>query len=257
MKESKSFKIIAIAIVIAVLINSLFKILGAGLPYYFKDLKVKSDISVTGYHEQEFTSDLIVWEASFSTDDKNKQEAFSQIKKDREKIKDFLSRKGIKANELTFKATWDKENYIYVDELIPGSDEQTRRVKYFESYTLGQTLIIESNNVELVEKVCNEITDLIENDIDITSYAPKYYYTKLGDKKISTIEAASKNGLLRAETAVQGADGKLGELQETSIGVFQILGKNSDDEYSWGGTLNTSHKEKTISVNVKQRYEIK
>ena len=95
------------------------------------------------------------------------------------------------------------------------------------------------------------------SDIDITSYAPKYYYTKLGDKKISTIEAASKNGLLRAETAVQGADGELGELQETSIGVFQILGKNSDDEYSWGGTLNTSHKEKTISVNVKQRYEIK
>ena len=50
--------------------------------------------------------------------------------------------------------------------------------------------------------------------------------------------------------------GDLGELLETSIGVFQILGKNSDDEFSWGGTLNTLNKEKTAYVNVKQRYEI-
>ena len=257
MKNSKSFKIIAIAVVIAVLINSLFQILETGLPYFFKDLKVKSDISVTGYHEQEFTSDLIVWEANFSTNDMNKQKAFSQIKEDRETIKDFLINKGIKENEITFKATWDKKNYRYEDKLIEGSNERTTEISIFTGYTLGQNLIVESNNVNLVEKVCNEITDLIEQDIDITSHSPKYYYTKLGDKKIATIEAASKNGLLRAQTTVKGGGGELGELQETSIGVFQILGKNSDDEYSWGGTFNTSHKEKIISVNVKQRYSIK
>ena len=50
--------------------------------------------------------------------------------------------------------------------------------------------------------------------------------------------------------------GDLGELLETSIGVFQILGKNSNDEFSWRRTLNTLNKEKTAYVNVKQRYEI-
>jgi len=255
--DSKSFKIIAIAIVVAVLINSLFKILGAGLPFFFKDLKVKADISVTGYHEQEFTSDLIVWEASFSTNDMNKQRAFSAIKEDRKTIKRFLINKGIKESEITFKATWDRANFRYEDVLIEGSSTRTNNVSIFTGYTLGQTLIVESNNVDLVEEACNEITDLIEQDIDITSGSPKYYYTKLGDKKISTIEAASEDGLLRAQTAVNGGSGELGELQETSIGVFQILGKNSDDNYSWGGTFNTSHKKKTISVNVKQRYSIK
>jgi hypothetical protein len=141
--------------------------------------------------------------------------------------------------------------------LIEGSSTRTNEVSIFTGYTLGQTLIVESNNVDLVEEACNEITDLIEQDIDVTSGSPKYYYTKLGDKKISTIEAASEDGLLRAQTAVNGGSGELGELQETSIGVFQILGKNSDDNYSWGGTFNTSHKKKTISVNVKQRYSIK
>ena len=257
MKNSKSFKIIAIAVVIAVLINSLFQILETGLPYFFKDLKVKSDISVTGYHEQEFTSDLIVWEASFSTNDMNKQRAFSAIKEDRKIIKRFLTDKGIKESEITFKATWDRANFRYEDRLIEGTNERTNEISIFTGYTLGQTLIVESNNVNLVEEACNEITDLIEQDIDITSGSPKYYYTKLGNKKIATIEAASKDGLLRAKTSVEGGEGKLGELQETSIGIFQILGKNSDDDISWGGTFNTSHKEKTISVSVKQRYSIK
>ena len=42
----------------------------------------------------------------------------------------------------------------------------------------------------------------------------------------------------------------LGDLLETSIGVFQILGTNSNESFSWGGTLNTSSKYKTAFVNV-------
>ena len=38
--------------------------------------------------------------------------------------------------------------------------------------------------------------------------------------------------------------------------ALQILGANSDESFSWGGTLNTSSKLKTAYVNVKQRYAI-
>ena len=262
-KNSKSVKFIAIAIVIAVFINSLFKILGAGLPYFYKDLiyeyqtkKIKADINVKGYHQEELESDLIVWEASFESWDMNKRTAFSQLKRDREEIKRFLTNKGIKESEITFKATWDRQNWDHEDELIEGSTTRTNEIDIFRGWTLGQTLIIESNNVDLVEEACNEITDLIESDINISSGAPKYYYTNLEDQKIATIEAAAEDGLLRAKTAVEGGDGELGELQETSIGTFQILGKNSDEDISWGGSFNTSHKIKTISVTVNQRYSV-
>ena len=256
-KNSKSFKYIAIAIVFAVFINSLFKILGAGLPYYYKDLKVKADITVKGFSKQELTSDLIVWEASFDTWDMNRITAFSQLKKDREIIKKFLINKGIQESEITFKATWDRQNWDYEDVLIEGSTERTTEKKIWRGYTLGQSLIVESNNVGLVEEACNEITDLIESDIDISSGAPKYYYTKLEEKKIATIKAAAEDGRTRAKTAVEGGAGELGELQSTSIGIFQITGKNSNDGYSYGGTLNTSHKIKEISVTVNQRYAVK
>ncbi len=114
-----------------------------------------------------------------------------------------------------------------------------------------------SSDIELVEQISNEITDLIEKNIFLKSFPPKYYYTKLGELKIEMIKLASEDGLLRAQTAIEGANGKLGDVLESNIGVFQILGSNSNDSFSWGGTLNTAHKHKTAYINVKQKYKIK
>ena len=51
-----------------------------------------------------------------------------------------------------------------------------------------------------------------------------------------------------------GAD--LGELSNANMGIFQITGQNSNEEYSWGGTFNTSDKNKTARITVKLEYEI-
>jgi hypothetical protein len=40
-------------------------------------------------------------------------------------------------------------------------------------------------------------------------------------------------------------------------GVFQIVGYNSSEDYSWGGAFNTSSKKKTASVTVKLVYQAK
>ena len=49
----------------------------------------------------------------------------------------------------------------------------------FDEYLLEQTIEITSENVDLIENISNDITDLIENDVFISSEAPSYYYTKL------------------------------------------------------------------------------
>ena len=41
------------------------------------------------------------------------------------------------------------------------------------------------------------------------------------------------------------------------MGVFQIVGLNSDEDYSWGGSFNTSSKMKTASITVSATYSIK
>jgi hypothetical protein len=40
------------------------------------------------------------------------------------------------------------------------------------------------------------------------------------------------------------------------MGVLQIVGQNSDEAYSWGGTLNTSSKKKTASITMTLNYRV-
>jgi len=41
------------------------------------------------------------------------------------------------------------------------------------------------------------------------------------------------------------------------MGIFQITGQNSGEDYSWGETFNTASKAKTASITMKLDYSIK
>lgn len=69
------------------------------------------------------------------------------------------------------------------------------------------------------------------------------------------LHEAGANALERAKTIAEGCDAKVGSLRSSSMGVFQIVGKNSNEDYSWGGTFNTDKKEKVASITVKAVYE--
>lgn len=254
MDKRKIIFIGAGTVLISVFLITFGTVFKTSASYIFKSNK--DDISVTGSASLDFTSDLIVWRGEFSKKGQNLKEAFAEIKRDKKLVKEFLKSKGVSEDELVFKSIdiqkkFKKKNKYNND----GDLVSTEQV--FVEFSLNQIVEITSTNVDLVESVSNDITDLIENDVFISSESPSYYYTKLSELKIEMIEMASQDGLLRAKTALNGGGAEIGDLLETSIGVFQILGKNSNDSFSWGGTLNTSKKQKTAYINVKQRFEIK
>ena len=60
----------------------------------------------------------------------------------------------------------------------------------------------------------------------------------------------------RAMTIVKNGGSSLGDLKNADMGVFQITGQNSSEDYSWGGSFNTSSKKKTASVTIRLKYDI-
>lgn len=52
-------------------------------------------ISVTGLGNENFTSDLIVWEGQFSTNSTVLKTAFDQLNQDKEIVREYLTSKGI------------------------------------------------------------------------------------------------------------------------------------------------------------------
>ena len=71
------------------------------------------------------------------------------------------------------------------------------------------------------------------------------------------LEKESQNAYERAQIIAKGSHASVGKLVSSSMGVFQIVGLNSDEEYSWGGTFNTSSKQKVASITLKTSYLVK
>ena len=209
-------------------------------------------ISVTGLGEANFTSDLIVWEARFSQINKDLKQAYADLKTDKETISEYLISKSLSDSVIIFNAVNTdknmKQNYS-TDGKYLGQE--------FIGYTLSQTVQINSKEVEKVEKISREVTELLNKGIQLYSMSPRYYYTKLEDLKIEMVSRATENALLRAKSISENSGAQLGDLSLAQMGIFQITGQNSNEDYSWGGAYNTSSKEKTASITMKLTYLIK
>lgn len=71
----------------------------------------------------------------------------------------------------------------------------------------------------------------------------------------SLIKAATKDARDRVLKIVNTADGSVGKLKNASLAVFQISGKNSDEEYSYGGIFDIYFKDKSARITVRLEYQ--
>jgi hypothetical protein len=209
-------------------------------------------ISVTGLGSKDFASDLIVWSGSFHKMNAELRIAYSELDAAREVIKDYLVQKGISSDEIIFSAIDIEQQFD------TRYDENGNQLSSeFKGYLLKQSVQIESRQVELVEGVSRNVTELINSGIEFYSNKPSYYYTRLAELKIEMIAEATKDASLRAQKIAENAGGSLGDLKSADMGVIQIEGQNSSDDYSWGGSFNTTSKNKTASITVNLQYHSK
>ncbi len=235
----------AIIFAITILITSLI-LTGA----YKSRFNYSNIISVTGLGSTDFVSDLIVWSGSFTKKNIDLQTAYVELNKDRNTIKQHLLSKGILQDEIVFTSVNIKKEYDYT------KNRDGNRKNRFTGYKLSQRIQIESQEVDKIENVSREVTELINYGVEFYSQNPQYYYTKLAELKIEMIAEATKNARLRAEKIAENSGAKLGDLKNAKMGIFQIIAQNSSEEYSWGGAFNTSSKRKTATITMKLTFEI-
>lgn len=219
---------------------------------YVKRAQTNGNLSVTGLGKIDFTSDLISWSGSFSQESTNMQTAYSKLELDRQKVLDYFTQKGITADEIVFDAV--STDYLYESKYSDDGDYIGQEQVGFK---LTQSVTITSYNVDEVEKISREVTELINQGVNFYSYSPNYYFTKLSDLKLELIQKATDDARTRAEKIAQNSGSRIGKLLNASMGVFQITGQYSNEDYSWGGVYNTSSKYKTASITVRLNYEVK
>ena len=209
-----------------------------------------SCINVTGSSKTDFISDIIVWECSFRTENMILDEAYDKLDKDKKNIIAFFKENDVPLEDVIFtsiKISEEHENK---------TDRDGIRFREFTGYVLTQNLKIESKAVNEIERLSREVTSLINKGISIQSSKPYYFYSKLADLKIDMISQATKDAKLRAEMIAKSSKSILGKLLTAKMGVFQIIAKNSTENYSWGGRHNKTSKHKTATVTMKLEYAI-
>lgn len=210
-------------------------------------------ISATGSATRDFTSDLIVWRGSFSAYGQSTTEAYETIKKDADVVEKYLIAHNVPRDSIVFSSVDITPDYrqIYNDSGNYVGSELT-------GYSLSQRLTIQSTDVDNIEAVSRDITDLIGSGVNFSSEAPEYYYTKLGELKLELIEAATADAKSRIDIMAEQSGGKVGRLLSATLGTFQITAQNSaEDSYTAGGAFNTWSREKTMFISVKLHYALK
>lgn len=239
-------RILYAALVIGVCGILAFWIAGNAFKYKSKSTET---IIVTGLAEKDFASDLIVWNGSYSRKAMDLKSAYAEVKVDEAAIRQYLNGKGITDNEMVFSSVVISKEFDYK------TDENGRAAgQVFNGYNLAQTVKVESSNIDKVDKIAREVTELIQSGIEFNSSAPLFYNTKLSEVKMDLLARASADAKLRAETIAKNSGSSLGKLRKASMGVFQITGKNSNEDYSYGGAFNTSSRNKTGSITIKMEF---
>ena len=235
--------LIAIAIVAgAALIAGAYK-------YKFKK---QETIRVTGSAGKDFVSDLIAWNGSYSRKAFDLKEAYALIKTDEQNVKSYLVGKGVRPNEMIFSS-------VKIDKQFDTKYNEEGRMtgSEFTGYNLTQNVKVESKDIPKVEGLAREITGLIETGIELNSPEPLYFYTKLADLKLDLLDKAAEDARKRADIIAEKTGGRIVNVSKANMGIFQITGQNSNEDYSYGGAFNTSSKNKTASITVNLECTVK
>ena len=242
MKISKYIVIGIAAIVCAV-------VLGHSYTYKYRS---QDTIVVTGLGETEFVSDRIVWTGTLTAEAQNVAAGYAQIETSKQKVQQYLADKGLAADAVVFEFVNVNKQFTPVY-----NAEGNWAGQRFTGYELRQRFTVESSDVEKVETISREISSLIAQGVSIEAYAPDYYYTKLDDVKLGLIEKASADARVRAEKIAANAGTKIGRVASARMGVFQITGANTNEEFSAGGSFNTSSRTKKARITMRIEYRIK
>jgi hypothetical protein len=199
-------------------------------------------ITVTGSAKQQIKSDLAVWTGYFSTQSNQLETAYGQLQSSREKVAAYLIAQGIEEKDIIFSSiNVDRRNVmlpngVYSNEL--------------EGYTLSQQVELRSSDVDKITDLSREATDLINQGVEIQSYSPQYFYTKLADLKIEMLALATQDAAKRAEQIAENAGSRVGSLRYAQMGVFQITPLYSNDISDYGiNDISSLEKEITAVIN--------
>jgi uncharacterized protein len=208
---------------------------GTVVAHAFRDAKKRRDtITVTGSAREPITANQGSWRLTVTAQKQKAADASRLLRGEVKTVRSYLSDAGIPDEDVT---------------LPPITIEQVQRrvapKRFVSEYALNQSFQLTTGDVDKLEAAAAGVTELLEQGITLTVGRLSYSSTELTEARLKALQAATKNASERAKTIVEGVGGDLGGVRSASLGVYQIVPRNSN-EISDYGINDTSTKEKDV-----------
>jgi len=205
-------------------------------------------IHVKGFAEKRIVSDFAIWRTQVTVRGPQLAAAYDDMARAMQRVVAFVEQKGVKPPAMDLSSISTEIRYKRTDKGYDTGD--------IDAYILQQTLTLRTVDIPLVQSLSREVTSLIKEGLELRSFDPEYYYTKLEDLKVEMLGQATKDARRRAETIAASGRVRLDNLRSAQQGVFQVTPIYST-EVSSEGLLDTSSIDKTIKAVVDAEFGLK
>jgi hypothetical protein len=207
----------------------------------FRIRHAEQRVVVTGSATRRILSDFVVWRAVVKSQAPEMAAAYKKLSTDVPAVAAFVKSRGIDAKQIKISAA-------SIQELHPRDNQGREIPETTVAYVTEQEVEVSSPDIEKVEKVSREATELIDRGIYVHSEAPLYIYTKLAELKIQMLAEASKDARNRAEQIATQAKSQVTSLVTARMGVMQINAAYSTEVSAEGNNDKTSLEKDVLAV---------
>ena len=102
------------------------------------------------------------------------------------------------------------------------------------AWRVSQGFAIETTQIDTLERVASHAGNLLASGTDVSVSRIDYLSTQLTTAKFAALRRAVADARLARRTIAQGLGGRLGAVQQTTLGVYQITPRNSTEVSDYG-----------------------
>lgn len=211
------------------------------------------EIRVTGSARRPIRSDFAIWTARIAYRSSDVQSGYTSTKRGTDSLIAYLRKRGFGDKEIVRGAL--RTNKLFA--VTPGTENQgSDAFREIAGYDISQTVEVRSSQVDKVEAVARESTELLAQGVALESDPPQYLYTKISDVKREILGDAAGDALKRAQEIASKSGAAVGVVRSVRMSPLQITSAYST-EVSGEGINDTASLDKAITAIVTVSFGIK
>lgn len=202
------------------------------------DAKHANDtVTITGSARVPIGSNLAQWSVDVEGVAKTPVDAAKRLRVASAQVVAFLRTTGIRRGEIA-------PQVVQSETIVTRIDKHHTRT----TYRVSEGLDVSTPQLDVVQAAATQLGSLLERGISVSAEAPQFISTRLQQAKLDALAQATANARRRADILVKGLGGKVGKLRASSLGVYQIVPRNSTAVSDYGVDDTSSRQKDVVAV---------